>query len=192
MWSAVHRATCCLILAVAPVIAQQPPSQNSPEGAARLLLEALRAGDYLAAARATDPAELRRNRQLFDSLLAGDQGDYLAVRLFQVDSVAQVRRLGDAEFTARLFAFQWRSAGGQRFLEAATGLDVVGVVQRHPDSAHVVYRWVLRADTTASRSFSVETMVRCGKEWCAAMLGDLRGLAAMLKQPIVAPPARKP
>ena len=165
---------------------------SDPEGTARVVLEAIAAGQWLLAAEHTDPAELRRNRQAFDSLLSADSLNYLAKRIFDIDSTAQLRRLSDAEFTARLFAFQTDVRTDQSFRRTVRGAITLGSVRRGDDTAHVVYRWRFPRDSLPLRSASVHTMVHRSGRWWSQMLGDYSGLVRVLKEPMVPVPVPSP
>ncbi|MEI2718721.1 MAG: hypothetical protein V9E87_01055 [Gemmatimonadales bacterium] len=165
--------------------AQAAPGQSTPEAAARTVLEGMWRGDYLAAARATDPKNLRQTREMFDSLLKHGQAKYIAQRLFQLPDSQAVLALDDAAFTAGLFRFQWLLQGGDRYMKAYTGVDIQGTVRRGADSAHVVYRYMFPPDSLPMQSFRVQTVVRCGKLWCANMLTTFTGILELLKSPMV-------
>lgn len=173
---------------VAANTTSQPGS--GPERVARLKLDALIRGDYLAVARHTEPAELARTRTAFDSLLRADSTNYLAQRLFRLDSTAQLRRLSDAEFTAGLMRFQLGLQRSHEYFATVRGVDIVGTLAQGRDTAHVVYRWQFPPDSLPLRSYQVETMVRCPAGWCGQMAGDYRQLVDLLKQPMVRVPAR--
>jgi hypothetical protein len=159
--------------------------QKSPEAAGRTVLEAMWRGDYLQAARATDPQNLRQTRQMFDSLLTHGQADYIAQRLFQLPDSASLLSLDDAAFTAGLFRFQWLLRGGGEYMKAVVGVDIAGVAQGGRDTAHVVFRWRFPPDSLPLQSYDVQTVVRCGKLWCANMLAGFTGLLATLKAPMI-------
>lgn len=169
--------------------AQTLSDQGTPEAAARTVLEAMRRGDYLTAARATDPKNLRQTREMFDSLLKYGQAKYIAQRLFQLPDSQAVIALDDAAFTAGLFRFQWLLQGGDQYMKAFTGVDIQGAVRRGTDSAHVVYRYLFPPDSLPMQSFRVQTVVRCGRLWCANMLTTFTGILEQLKAPMV--PIRK-
>ena len=160
------------------------------EGTARLFLEALAAQEFLVAAQLTDPTELRRNRLAFDSLLAADTANYLSRRIFRVDSVAQLRRMSDAEFSARLMSFT--NMMRPSFATTVMGADVIGSVVQGADTAHVVYKWRFPSDSLPMRSVQATTMVRSNGRWWAQMLGDYRPLVALLKEPMVPIERRTP
>jgi hypothetical protein len=176
-------AVSLAILLAPGVLASQ--GQESPEAAGRTVLEAMWRGDYLQAARATDPRNLRQTRQMFDSLLTHGQADYIAQRLFQLPDSASLLALDDAAFTAGLFRFQWLLRGGGEYMKTVVGIDIAGVAQGGRDTAHVVYRWRFPPDSLPLQSFAVQTVVRCGRLWCANMLAGFTGLVATLKAPMV-------
>ncbi len=165
--------------------AQGLAGQSTPEAAARTVLEGMWRGDYLAAARATDPKNLRQTRAMFDSLLKHGQAKYIAQRLFQLPDSQSVIALDDAAFTAGLFRFQWLLQGGDQYMKAFTGVDIQGVVRRGADSAHVVYRYRFPPDSLPMQSFRVQTVVRCGKLWCGNMLTTFTSILEQLKAPMV-------
>lgn len=175
-----------LALAVsASVHAQTRPEQATPQGAARLHLESLRRGEYLTAARTTHPARLRSNRQLFDSLLHHGKATYLAQRIFSLPDSAALVALDDAAFTAGLFQFWYMQDRRGPLSVEYRDIDVNIVTAPRRDSAQVVYRWLVHPDSFPLQSFNVQTMVRCGTAWCAALMGDYRNLARLLAEPMV-------
>ena len=93
--------------------------------------------------------------------------------------------MSDAEFTAALLRFQLELRGARQYFAVVQGVDVVGALPQGPDTTHVVYRWIFPGDSLPLRTYQVETLVRCGREWCGHMAGNYRGLLDLLKQPMV-------
>ena len=163
----------------------QGPMQDSAAVVARVVLWALAHSDFRYVARHADPSELHRLRMDFDSLLRADSASYIAVRLFRMDSTAQVRRLDDVEFASGLMAFAFGANPSFRPLATIVDIDIPGLVYRGRDTAFVVYRWVYPRDSVQTTNYNVERMVRCGGAWCLQSPGNFSGLLRLLKEPMV-------
>ncbi len=179
-----------LTISAAPLHAQRNEQDKAVESAAQKNLEAIARSDYLYAAKTTDPAELRRNRAAFDSLLRADTTNYIARRLFRLDSTSQLRRLSDVAFNAGLMTFWFGLRRGSQRTPEIMGVEIAGTVHKNSDSAYVVYKWIFPPNVPPLRSYTATGMVRCGKEWCAQMAGDFTPLVELLKEPMVPIPPR--
>jgi len=64
------------------------------------------------------------------------------------------------------------------------GVENVGTARQGPDTAHVVYRYLLPPDSLPLQSYDIDTEIRCAGGWCSSMLGDYRGLLRSLVAPL--------
>lgn len=165
----------------ARAVAQVPGGQPTPELAARTVLEAMWHGDYLTAARATGPRNLRQTREIFDSLGWNGRAGPIAELFFQPPDSQAVVAMDDVTFTAGLLRYLWLLRGSDRDAAIVKGVDIQGSVLRGSDTAHVVYRWIFPPDSLRVQSYEVQTVVRCGNAWCADMSPEVRTVVYLLK-----------
>jgi hypothetical protein len=180
-----------LFAAASVAITRPSHAQAAVDSAAQAVgrqLEAMRTGDYLTVARLTTPGELRRIRASFDSLLRADSADYVAHRIFRLDSTRSVERLPDDAFTAGLMAFTFGTRALPAYFATTRGVDLAGGVRVGPDTVVVVYRWRAVADSLTSREYNTAIAVRCAQGWCPASAGNYAPLLAVLKAPMVRVP----
>lgn len=183
-----------LSIAVASLVVTQPThAQAAVDSATRVLgqqLEAMRTGDYLTAARLATASELRRNRVSFDSLLRADSANYIAQRIFRLDSTRVVERLPDDAFTAGLMAFTFGIRSLPAYFATTSGVDLVGGIRVGADTVVAVYRWRAAVDSLAPREFNTSIAIRCASGWCPATAGNYASLLAVLKAPMVRMPVQ--
>lgn len=183
-----------LSIAVAAFVATDAAgAQTAVDSATRAVgrqLEAMRMGDYLTAARLTSASELRRIRVSFDSLLGADSTDYIAHRIFRLDSTRAVERMPDDAFTAGLMAFTFGIRSLPAYFATTHGVEVVGGIRVGADTVVAVYRWRTAVDSLAPREYNTSIVVRCVEGWCPASAGNYSSLLAVLKAPMVRMPVQ--
>ena len=185
-WHPMQRlfAALTLVLFLSTSGIAQRPSTDSAAVAARASLWALAHADFPYVAGHTSPHELRDLRVAFDSLLRADTTNYIATRLFRMDSTTIVRRLSDVDFASGLMTFTFGINPSFRELSTIVDIDVPGSVRRGADTALVVYRWMLPGASQLP-TYYVQPMIRCNDNWCPQLTGNLKGMLALLKQPMV-------
>lgn len=124
--------TLSIVLSRASSAAAQRRSADSVALEARASQWAMAHSGFQYVARHTSPNELRQLRVDFDSLLRADTTNYIAMRLFRMDSTSRVRRLNDADFAAALMTFAFGINPSFRQLATIVDIDVAGSVRRGP------------------------------------------------------------
>lgn len=171
--------------AAASCTARQPPDamavteDGGPEQVVERHLLALIGKDWETSASLTRPDELAQNRQSIQPLLLADTTGILSRRIVG-RSRAELNELTDVEFNAAMWAFQVSLTAQGTALDRFTGVEIVGTARPAPDTAFVVYRWVLPADERPIRSANVAKVVRVSGRWYLDMLADFTGLREMI------------
>jgi hypothetical protein len=162
-------------------------SAETPEQVTEQMIAAMKAKDWAGMARLMHPEALKELRSLFDLVLVSqDPGDAeLRQQLFGVASVAEAKALPDTLIFANLMNGVMAEQGGLGDVLATAEVKVLGHVQESVDTVHVVYRMSMSMDEISISMMDVASMTRYGNTWRGMLKGDLRAMAAGLRQALL-------
>jgi hypothetical protein len=156
------------------------PAEMTPEAVAHRHFRATLARDWLTSVDATHPTELARIKATFLPIFARDPTGMLVNRVLGTLPQSDLNSLSDVAFNAKLYAFHIGLASQGSALARFTDADILGVAQPFPDTAYVVYRWVLPPSERPIRGAQVIKLQRDQGRWWLAMLGEYEGLRELL------------
>jgi hypothetical protein len=139
--------------------------------------------DWMTSAALTHPDELARTRAAFLPIFTRDASGMLASRVLGTLPQLDLNSLSDEAFVAKLYAFHIRLASQGSALGRFTDAEILGVARPFPDTAYVVYRWVLPASERPIRGVQAMKLQQDRGRWWVSMLGDLEGLRELLARP---------
>jgi hypothetical protein len=152
----------------------------TPEAVAQRHFRALLARDWLTSVDATHPAELARTKSAFLPIFARDPTGQLASRVLGTLPQSDLNSLSEVAFNAKLYAYHIGLASHGSALAQFTDAAILRVAYPFPDTAYVVYRWVLPPSERPIRGAQVIKLQRDRGRWWLAMLVDFEGLREML------------
>jgi hypothetical protein len=169
----------------APAGGQQrsAPAAETPEQVTARIVSAMRTQDWTAVAALMHPAALAELRSLFDILLVSEDEGAAGARaqLFGVETVAEARALSDTLVFSRLMeALMSQQELGA--VLASAEVTMLGHVPEGADTVHVVYRMSMSVSDISISMMDVASMVRYGSTWRGLLKGDMRALAAGVRQ----------
>lgn len=154
---------------------------STPEEIARRHGRALIRGDWLTSAALTHPDEVARTKAAFLSIFVRDTSGSLARRVLNAPLQLDLASLPDVEFYSRLWSFQVRSTAGRTALARFTDIAIEGVARPFPDTAYVVYRWLLPSSERPIRSSQVMKLQLDRGRWWLDKLSDFESLRETLE-----------
>lgn len=170
----------------APAAAAVPSPGASPEEVAAAAFAHMQAGEWEASAELFDPGELKRFRDMMQSVLdvtsetsatgaAPRDDEYLTMLFGAGASVESVRSMSDQGFMAAMLSAL--IGGGQVQLREQRSF---GHVAESDDIVHVVTRNSFAVGEVTASKMEVITLRRTPNGWRLAMKGEMTGLAERL------------
>jgi hypothetical protein len=162
-------------------------SAETPEQVTEQMITAMRTENWTMMARLMHPEALKELRSLFDLvLLSQDPGDAeLRQQLFGVASAEEAKALPDTLIFANLMSSVVAEQSGLGDVLATAEVRILGHVQEGADTIHVVYRMSMSMDEISISLMDVASMTRYGTTWRGLLKGDLRAMAAGLRQALL-------
>lgn len=172
-----------LVAGLLAVFAPGPArAQSTPEAAAAVFGNAVKANDWPAAARLMHPAALHQLRTLFEPLLSSPGGDEFGMQLLGVQSGAELAATPDtilfATFLRRVLSQQ---EGLAEALQTST-FTPLGHVTGGADTVLVVSRMTLTVKGIEISQFDVMPFLLLDGQWRGLLKADFTNMAAMLKR----------
>lgn len=152
-------------------------SATDPASVAAEHLNALILRHWESSAAHTLPAELSRNRAVFEPLLTGDTTGRLLRDVMGIATPAELQGLTDVEFNARLLQFHVELASQGTAFDRYVGVEVLGVASSaSSDTAYVISRWVLPPEERPFRVVNATQLQWQEGRWWLSMLVDFEYL----------------
>jgi hypothetical protein len=163
-----------------PSVARAAAPDSTPEAVALLHGRALIRRNWQVSAALTHPAEVARVKAAFLPIFLGDTSGLLARRVLGAPPQLDLASLSDVDFYARLWSFQVAYTSRGTALDRFTEMQIVGVARPFPDTAYVVYRFLLPANERPIRGTQSMKLQFDRGRWWLAMLSDFESLREML------------
>ena len=179
---AVSRLTLCALLVVLlPAGLGAQAATETPEDVVRQYTEAMRGGEWQAAARLMHPEALEQfRRMLMPAFETDTPGRELRDQFFDGLPSSRIRHLSDTTFFERFFRGMMTLSPELLGVVQGAEITMVGHVSEGEDIAHVVYRMQMKMDELAVTRLDVMSVKRYGDTWRALLTGSMEGVAAAL------------
>jgi hypothetical protein len=160
---------------------------ETPEQVTDQIITAMRNKDWAGVARLMHPEALKELRSLFDLILESQDPDDSEVRqqLFGVRTVEEAKALSDTEIFTNLMRGVLAQQGGLGDVLATAEVKILGHVQESADTVHVVYRMNMTVEEISISMMDVASMTRFGNTWRGLLKGDMRAMAAGMRQALM-------
>ena len=173
---------CLLVMFGGSQLSAAPDGE--PSATAIAFYDFLRSSDYVGAASTFDPKELGEFRDLLRIIYENpNETDLQQIEaLFGPDiTVERLNAMSDSEFfsTFLKLIFQQLQASGSFSFD---GVEVIGSVREGDEKAHVVIRQTLGLGENSVEMMDVVSMRLIEDNWKLMMKGDMKGLAAAVRQ----------
>lgn len=172
----IARGWLVLLAAIAAPADSQVVSDTAATEVVGRYLDAMRSRNWMGCALLVHPEELGRLRRVALPVLNRDTTGRMAQQVLGIPPQLRVASLDSVEFAARLFAFYVRLTSPGTAFEVFGSPELLGSLPVGTDSAVVVYRFRLPADSTPLRSWQTKLVRRHGTAWRVDMMADFTGL----------------
>jgi hypothetical protein len=157
-------------------------SNGTPESAARVFAEALRSGDFAAAARAMHPSALHQFRTLFQPMLSAPKTREAARQMFGM-TLEQLAVAPDTVLFAALLKTMLAQEEGLADAMRSATIEPLGHVARG-DTMLVVTRTTIAVEGVSMTQFDVMPFILDDGQWWGLLKADLTNLAAMMNRAV--------
>ncbi len=157
-------------------------AQDSPEVAAKTLGEAMKVGDWAAAARLMHPRALKQLRSLFEPMLDAPGAEQLGAQLFGVSSNAELASTPDTVLFANLMRTVLNQQAGLADAMRTAIVTPLGHVTGGADTVLVVTRMALTVEGIMISQFDVMPFIYDDGRWWGLLKADITNMAAMLQR----------
>lgn len=181
MFAVSRRTLCALLVVLLPAGLDAQAATETPEDVVRQYTEAMRGGEWQAAARLMHPEALEQfRRMLMPAFETDTPGRELRDQFFDGLPSSRIRHLSDTTFFERFFRGMMTLSPELLGVVQGAEITMVGHVSEGEDIAHVVYRMQMKMDELTVTRLDVMSVKRHGDTWRALLTGSMEGVAAAL------------
>lgn len=175
------------LVAATRLVGDEPATQaDTPETFARQALDALKEDRLDDFAKAMHPDALKRLKTLLVSIVDGaaSQGQerQVLVLFSGVSTADDLKKLDDVQFFVAFYRGLVRLRPEMKQALGGADVQILGHVLEGQDTAHVVYRMTVTAESLKITKLNVLSMQKTESGWAMSQSGDIEGMAEALKR----------